>query len=1187
MAEDDNSVYFQSAANSAQPAEAAGPTATATPQAMPSQGDEYVQSAQKTATVGATPQISNTSADLINPHMANLINGNLVFKTVAGIGRNLGSLATDLTTQDYGWNAHDAVKNVPDDFTKDQRDKLAYMDSPGQFNALVSQYAIQNSAKQFQQSNTTQAIAESFVTGLFDPVARAASLGSWARMGLGGIAGAATSGAISNTAVTVGEEGIAHATGDGRSYQESLVNVAMSPIIGAIVGGGHEYLNGLKVFNNLAGDASADNLFKTPVLEEQPTNVIDQEGNQLDKNGNVVSRPEPKTPPSGGGAEAEPPLEAEAPQTESSGGGEQPPKPPGTALTFKAPEPNEPLSSIAVTLGGEGEPSWGQGTWVTKPALQPGSPLAIKTIRTLTGEQLPLFGNTFLHLQNNESATARAFAADHSVTGVKMQNGEVADARTLQNQRDNEVIPRLAQMNKMRAALYKEYKNDVTKNPVQGLDTKNLSAGFDVQVHHYIASGGAPGFEGEAIGGAGRGRYLPTNGDEVDYHPAVKKLGDHYLKTINPVWERYIDAMSENGKLTPEDAQFIQQNGPNYAANYFARNYNLGKIKSDGGKAFVDWLSPRVGAENARDIYNNVVGETTKISDERSGDYIPKNFFRKLNIPDTQLIEGGWMNSDIRGMFKNFLYRHVPDTLYLERYGDVHPQSIIDGIKKDYETQMTGATGQKTKALDAQLKSTLKSVQFMQDDFRYRTGMFANMNRDNWKRTDPSFVAARAVQYMQTYYNAANLNSAFFRDAAQFGQSAMFNDIDRVLGTTIQKLALSIGKHFNDGLKTLDKGERNDLFSSSVGLAHSVDYTNYEPVADMNLSVMSKVEKMVQETAAYSRRSDFLDASDIMHDMMETLGSSVFNNRALTAITKAGGEVANIKAKDLDFLRGFGIKDEYIPRIFKEFQANGDTINGILPRYDYHIPFFGKWADKEAAEVYQNAMMNMSRGSAINNTFQSNPFLRNDLLGNIIGSLSGFMNSVIGRTLIPAISQDKGLFMTGMAAMIGAHIVGHMINDNLKGEAVEGWDNIRDKYVKPGIERVIGFRFADLAQKGYNTAKPFMNADMKHRPAEAADFLEAAARTTTVGSMADDVGHAGVGAYNTVTRLGNDQTPRAKDIDDMGRIMPFRNIVGISGLYKEAGNQIKDYYGIDDSKPIIGNDEKLQNRMENDRMRAE
>lgn len=1076
--------------------------------AAPQQASPSDDGMQKAFAEGpAGPRISNTSSDIVNPHMANFLNG-IVPGAFAGIGRHIESAFTDLTSTDYTFNSHEAVKNVPTDFSQDQREKLLYADTPGQFNALVSEYAIQNSAAQFQKNSPVQATAEQFATGFFDPVARAASLGNWARLGFSGIGGAIAQGAVGNTVVTSGEEALAHATSD-RSYHDSLVNIAMAPVLGGVIGSAEHYLSGLKISQSVADEQGLETSFKTPKIEAQ-------------KN-----------------TETPTPVEGEEKSQQ---------------MTFPEPKTNEPISPIAYTF-------------------EPSTPGLIKTVRSISGEQVPLWGNSFLHLQNNESVTARTFAADHSVTGVVMKDGQVADSRTLENQRDMEIKPRLVALNDMRANTFTEYKNDIKANPVDGLNMRNLGSQFDAQVHHYISTGG----EAE---------------DGLQYHAAAKKLGDFYLKTMKPVWERYTDALQSSGKMSPEDVQFIQEHGPNYAVNYFARNYNTAKIKADGGKSFVDWLTPRVGANSARDIYNNVVGEPTKISDTKSGEYVPPNFFRKLNIPDSDLIEGGWLNSDIRGMFKNFMYKHVPDTLYLERYGDIHPQSVIDGIKGDYESRMDGASDKETKRLDQQMKSTLKSVQFVQDDFRYRTGIFANRDNANWKRTDPSSVSARAVQLVQTMFNNANLNSAVLRDASQYANAAFFNGIDRVAGTAIQKMALEISALLkNPEAMQASRAMKEDMFSTAVGLAHSVDYTNYEPVADMNLNVMSKAEKLIQNTQAWNRRANpLMDGSDIMHNMLEYNGAANFNNRALGAISQSGGDVSKISDKDLNFLHGFGIKDEYMPRIAEMFDAHGETAKGVIPRYDFHIPYFSQWTDKEAAQVYQNAMYNMSHGATITPTFQSNPFLRNTLLGQVVGSLTGFMNSVIGRTLVPAISQDKGLFATGMASMAGLYVASHMIMDYLKGESVDGWDNIRDKYA-PSILKAVGMRTADTLQKGYYGTKSFQSSDMpdEGKPREADPNKIFADAVTSFGSVPGyglELSRAAAGAVNANNRVNAGEQPSEYDLNNMSRILPFRNTIAGSFVYNEIGNAIRDHYGMDE-QPVWGTNPELSERMENARMKSQ
>lgn len=786
-----------------------------------------------------------------------------------------------------------------------------------------------------------------------------------------------------------------------------------------------------------------------------------------------------------------------------------------------------------------------------------------KVTRTATGENLPFFYNSYSHLRTSKSESARDVAAVFDNPGLG------GDARTLLNARDITERRELSAFDNAYSesgAAFKKAADNADPNLVKSIGGRN---NFDTLVHRYVV--------GDALTG------------DPGMDAAIKRVGDYYVERVGKIFnDDYLSELTRAGKIDEEVASTVKARGPKYAANYMARIYNQDNIRANpqGFKDFIRKNLPadKLGDEDFYEDLDSVVLDRILNSPRarsETEEYFPRGLTpRKLSINDLDLVDGGYLISDIRRSFNSVVRKYVPDTLLLRAFDDIKPESIFgavgtvkkmdDGslqrvrgsINDEYAEMAKGVSAKEVKAIEAERMRTLDSVRFMFDDFRYKAGLFNESSQSPYTLVrNFDNIARRGLQTFKNVASYTMLRSAAIRDLPQLANTLYRENLGEMTKLGMNNVYKSF--KLDRSLKTLEK---EDLRAMTVGMNVMLNKLNYVTANDYRpaLGVWGKVTDFAERAGNYSRNNLLLDGSNVMRDFFENIGTSIATNRILKSV-KSG------KFSD-SFLQDYGISEDVSKRIAQQFDEFGESMDAVGGKY--FISGVSQWTDKEAADAFMGANWNFIRSITLDGDFQSNAFLKNTVAGQVIGTFTGFMNAMVGRTLVPGIRRSYGATAFAMAAGVGMYGFGRMVSDLMTYGEVADEDQFYDRYVGSGIVNVTMFRYGDLAQRTYYglgtpEAEDVMQGNLVGKyglqPEAFVGAPAAAAMGTTRGALAA-LKLAGQEVKSATT--GEVAEGTSSDLRAIRNIVPARNFMFSPMLLNEVEDQARDYYGLPPRKSL-------------------
>jgi hypothetical protein len=683
---------------------------------------------------------------------------------------------------------------------------------------------------------------------------------------------------------------------------------------------------------------------------------------------------------------------------------------------------------------------------------------------------------------------------------------------------------------------------------------------FDKLVHRYVVSDKLTGYE-------------PV--DRV-----VKSMGDFYSSRVSKIFDKdYLDALVKTGKATLEDVTKLRQSGPNYAARYMSRMYDEAAIRARP-QEFKDLvranIAPEKWAEDADfydDLDSSVVDRVLNAQGARARSedtFLPRGLNpRKLSIQDEDLINSGFIASDIRRAYANTVHRYLPDILLLRTFGDVKPKSIFGvagqveqvgdelarrrGLIADEYADLMRSNPGKQKEIQAEMERVRDSMDFLFDEFRYRTGLFADASESPYNLVrDIDVASRRSLVFLKNFSSITMLRSAVVRDLVQ-GAAVLY----RAPLTSLQTGLASIRNQL-PAYSKLTALEKQDLRAIGGALNTVVNRLSYVTNADYTpqIGVWGKVTNFSEKVGNHARNNLLIDGSNVVRNWMESAGSSIATNRIIASLKKGGSS----------FTDDFGIDSDMGKRILEQFEKHGASSKFMGG--NYYVSGVSRWDDAEAADAMSGSVWNFIRTITADATFQQNPFLKNTVAGNVLGTFTGFVNGMASRTLIPSLRRSVAL--PAFATMAGAGLwgAGRMMSDFMANGELPPEDAWMDRYIIAGAVNAAGFRYGDLSQRAYYgfgspTAEELSEGDLIGKYGLQPQALLGAPAATGMNLLAGGAAAVEIGVQSAKEAItGEAPEISSSSVRAIRNITPYRNMMFMPMLLNEVEDEARAYYGL-------------------------
>ncbi|MDJ0894853.1 MAG: hypothetical protein QNJ92_06895 [Alphaproteobacteria bacterium] len=499
---------------------------------------------------------------------------------------------------------------------------------------------------------------------------------------------------------------------------------------------------------------------------------------------------------------------------------------------------------------------------------------------------------------------------------------------------------------------------------------------------------------------------------------------------------------------------------------------------------------------------------------------------RVFNIPDNLIEE--FLESDIEMMGRIYTRTLAPDLELIREFGDADMTTEIAAITAEYARMARANAGdEKTLTrLQKRKDADIRDVSAMRDRIRgtYQLG-----------RINPDGVISRAGRI------ARNLN--YLRLLGGMTVSA-FPDMFRAV------MIHGIGRTMGDGVVPLITNLRNArLAMKEVRRAG----TALDMIMDSRTMAIAEVLDDYGRYSRFERGLRGLTNNFGFVSLMAPWNSfwKGFSGMITTARLLDGAAAwrnGQIGPRDLEAMAASGIDREMAERIANQFDAHGETHEGLK------LANTAFWDDREAARALQAAIVR-DVDRIIVTPGQDKPLWMSTELGSVIGQFKSFAMASVQRTMLAGLQDRNAGTYAGAMMMFGGGMAVY---------AFKSWDAGRElsddprQWMVEGLDRsgLFGWFFeannvVERATRGTVGVTGLLGGPQLSR--FAARNTAGALLGPTFGLAGDLFSVTGAAATGEVSR---------SDVRAARRMVPYQNLLGFRQIFDEVESGITDVFNI-------------------------
>jgi len=647
------------------------------------------------------------------------------------------------------------------------------------------------------------------------------------------------------------------------------------------------------------------------------------------------------------------------------------------------------------------------------------------------------------------------------------------------------------------------------------------------------------------------GRAMRRSDQSADPH--IQKSAELWrAQVFDPLKERAIEA-----GLLPKDVSVET------AASYFSRVYNKAKIEANEGafKSIVSrWLDGELQkveaatakAEAAGKKAENAVPAFTSEADRQ--DYV-KGIASEIFNTITGRNADGDIPRDIvpdkRGPLKERTF-NIPDHMIEDFL-----ESDVEAVGHRYTRTMAADVELKTKFGSPKMDEQLKAVRDDYQKLRDQVGADKTMDTKGKERQlqriksaeDSDIRDLKAVRDMlRGSYKVGENNTNFARAAA------VFNTLNylRAMGGVVLSSATDVARHImvhgmtnvmHDGIVPLMRNLKAVKMSvaeakQAGAIAERILNTRMATWAEITdpYGHRSPFERFLENTA---RGFSKLNGMGYWNDFQKSFASVLTQARVL----RGSVDFANAKPREKAYLAFLGIDEDMAARIAKEFDAHGETIDGV------RVANTDEWTDDLARRTYR---------AAINKDVDSNIVTKG------VGDTPLFSHTPVGRAVLQfksfALASHQRAFIRGMqespagvvSGTLTATAIGMLIY-YLKAVESNRVDKLSDNpghWIAEGLDRsgmfAVAFEANNTVEKAlgigaYGALESlFPSANQGGKASRYMTRSTAAALTGPTGDFIDTL--------VKITQAATNGQIKESDVNAMRRLAPFATLPGIRSI---------------------------------------
>jgi len=517
---------------------------------------------------------------------------------------------------------------------------------------------------------------------------------------------------------------------------------------------------------------------------------------------------------------------------------------------------------------------------------------------------------------------------------------------------------------------------------------------------------------------------------------------------------------------------------------------------------------------------------------------------RTIDIDYRHLSKEGFIETDTQTLNKMYFNQTIPDIEITKAFGDPmgfgtnyipkQNQMGIQQIAEVYDEMIIAAkTPKQAEALEIQKNKILKDLDAGIHLLRGTYGL----------AEDPNRSVSRGIRLMKLY-NAMTMLTGIAQ-TVDIARLVMINGMGKSFNISWDLLTSGYFKEiYKMNLKTTQLGgESLDMFASTRAMAmYGLDDA---------FGVFNKFERAASSMG--NLYFTYLNLSNPWNTAVKNI-ASLYNGTRIFDTIETQILTGKISKVNMARLRSMGISDSMAKRIYKQYtkygygknarkwKENGDTYKSL------RVANSDEWVDKEAAEVYHQAIGKQANIDIVTPSKGDVPLWANTEIGGMLTQFKKFGMAATQRILLRGLQEKDANFFSGVLLLMAAGAgvdafrqkafnrdyskkpTGQKIVDAFDRSGLGGiYSDINNAIERLGNNE-IGLRPLLGAKKPYGTYRDIFNNPVP-------DVLGPTA--SQIANISDIMWTWGSGKYNHHTAR------------NVRRLLPFQNVWFLDSLFDE------------------------------------
>lgn len=618
-----------------------------------------------------------------------------------------------------------------------------------------------------------------------------------------------------------------------------------------------------------------------------------------------------------------------------------------------------------------------------------------------------------------------------------------------------------------------------------------------------------------------------SRGDEHAI-PEVAEAARWYRENV---YEPLRDVLVRQGRL-PEGFT------PRGAISYLMRDYNVRKIarRENDFRAILrqdfQMREPDLSFEDADLIAEQVIQTLQGVHGNRllhepvktgRGSATKE---RRLLVED-RLIED-FLERDIVAVTHKYLRTVVPDTLLVDKFGDISMSARLKQVVDEYQGLIKEAKSEAARErLVKRRDRDLDLLSAMRDRIR-------GVNDPPKDPDGPLTRTGRVVRNLNVPVIGGGLVLSAIPDLARFtmvhGMTRSFRHAFLPLLTDLKGLKLSLRE-------TRLAGEALDLvLDSRAELIHDIvdDYGRHT--------------KFERATTALAKGHGVVSGLAPWNQGMKTLAGAVIQTR-IGQLAQKVAKGAAISKKDVEALAHLGLDEAMLRRIAAQpWEQRRSLMLADSPA----------WTDAGAIRAYRAAVRKSVNETIVTPGQGDLPRLVTSGMGRVIGQFKSFSFASVNRTFLPLLQQRDAAALSGivMATGLGAAVSALKLKIAGRDEELAGWTT--ERFIAEGVDRsgVLGF-YADMV----NMVDTATRGTIGPRALVGGPRLSRYAVQGRVGALLGPTVSQAERLVQVSGAIFSGEVSQG-DLRALRRITPYQNLFYVSRLFDMAEEAAADAFGV-------------------------